>query len=227
VTDRKLDRIESPSSRSAEYPIRTLLDSLTVRSWTWRHIQLDQGAEGDCVAFDVTMEAAARPKPFFGDPVYDAPLTHVLNGYAHSVVMSRCRFHDQHQYSEGATQLAGMKTGVDLGYWKGYRWATGTPEQKARDVLCAIRLGPVCFASDWHTGMSWPRTPGELVPEGNAIGGHSYLLTKVSAKKGAAWTPNSWGGEGQGWLTEASLISLFRAGAEAGLPVDRRPRPAS
>jgi hypothetical protein len=225
VTDRKFDRIESPASRSAQFPIRLLLDTRVVRSYSWAHVQLDQGQEGDCVAFDTTMEAAARPKPFFGDPVREAPNVRALKTYAHKVVMERCRDHDGRRYDEGATQLAGMKTGVDLGFWSNYYWATGTPEDKARDVLCAVRLGPVCFASDWHTGMSWPRTPGELVPEGDALGGHSYLLTRVSAKRGAVWTPNSWGGEGQGWLTERSLITLFRAGAEAGLPVDRRPRP--
>lgn len=226
TVDRTFDRIPSPVSRSAAYPLLSVLPNLIVRSYSWRYVQLDQGREGACVAFDTTMEAAARPKTFYGDPVKNPPNVDELNRIA-LTVYERCRVHDNHRFGSGATQLAGMKAGVDFGFWKGYLWATGTPEQKALQTMVAIRLGPVCFASDWHEGMSWPTTPGVLEPTGPTLGGHSYLLSRVDAKKGTVWTPNSWGGSGQGELSHASLVTLFANGAEAGFPVWRRLAPST
>ena len=218
--DRVFDRIPSPASRSADYPMRAITDGQPIRSYSWRYVQLDQGSEGARVAFDSTMEAAARPRPYFGDPVNDAPDVGELNGYA-LTVYEKCREFDGHKYASGATQLSGMRVGVALGFWKGYRWATGTPAEKARDVLVAVRYGPVCFAADWHKGMDRADADGYLYPTGAVRGGHSFLLTAVSAKRFAVWTPNSWGGSGQGWLRYGGLITLFEGGAEAAIPTGR------
>jgi len=59
--DRTFDRAVRFDERSKEYPIRTLVAAKPLRSFTWRHLQLDQGTEGACTGFSATMEAAARP----------------------------------------------------------------------------------------------------------------------------------------------------------------------
>lgn len=222
--DRTFDRIPSPPSRSAEYPMALLTDGQPVRPYTWQTVQLDQGHEGACVAFDSTMEAAARPRPYFGDPIHHPPDIPALNAYALGMY-ELCREHDQHRYPSGATQLSGMKVGIDLGYWKAYYWATGTPTEQARQTLVAIRKGPVCFAADWHTGMDHRTPDGYLEPTGAIRGGHSFLLASVGWDHGLgefyAWTPNSWGGHGQGRLTETSITTLFANGAEAAIPTNR------
>jgi hypothetical protein len=215
--ERVFDRIPSPPSRSADYPMRTLTEGKPIRSYSHRYVQLDQGREGACVAFDSTMEAAARPRPFYGDPVRNPPDIATLNGYALEMY-ELCRDFDQRRYPEGATQLSGMRVGVKLGFWKGYRWATGTPAEQARDVMVAIRLGPVCFASDWHQGMDRRDPDGFLQPTGTVRGGHSYLLSAVSAPGMWVWTPNSWGGAGQGRISYNGLVTLFDGGAEAAIP---------
>src|SRR3954468_14566520 len=74
--DRRLDRLPSLNERRlAKYPLRPLLATVAQkpRAYTWAYVQLDQGNEGACTGFDETTEAAARPKPFFGDPVRKPP----------------------------------------------------------------------------------------------------------------------------------------------------------
>jgi hypothetical protein len=49
-----------------------------------------------------------------------------------------------------------------------------------------------------------------LVPEGVIEGWHCYLLNRNSERKGGLWTPNSWGGLGQGWLSWEAVDGLIK-----------------
>jgi hypothetical protein len=215
------DRIPQFDPRSREYPVRALLPAKPPRSYTWRHVQLDQGNEGACVGFACTMEAAARPKPVFGDPVRHPPDLHQLTTAARDHYRAAQRIDPwPGEAYEGTSVLAGMKVGVDRGYWDEYRWALGPgPAAAANDVILAVGYaGPVVMGTWWWSGMS-----GEyLRPTGHKLGGHAYLLTSYSKRRDAVWTPNSWGGAGQGWITRADLAALLADDGEAAIPVQRR-----
>lgn len=227
--DRVFDRRASFDPRSLDYGIRTLLAAKPARSYSWRHVQLDQGSEGACVGFSVAMEAAARPKPVFGDPCKKSFTTADvlrLNKLA-SAVYHRAQEIDEWpgEDYEGTSVLAGMKAGREMGWWEQYRWALGpTAEAAADDVMRTVgRFGPVVMGTWWWSGMMAADADGFLHPTGRPLGGHAFLLTRYNAKRDAVWTPNSWGGWGQGWIKRADVVKLLAEDGEGSVPVGRKP----
>jgi hypothetical protein len=229
VEDARLDRLEQFDPRSRRYGIRALLGTRRPRSYTWRHYVTDQGRQGACVGHAVTQEAAARPVPVFGDPTRNRADQAALERTAREVY-SRAQRIDPWEGEEptysGTSVLAGVQIGQQLGWWSEYRWALGPgPEAAAQDVILALGYaGPVIMGTVWRSGMWRADADGYLRGTGNDEGGHSYLLVSYSAKRDAVWTPNSWGGAGQGWITRTDLVSLLAAGGEACIPIQRRLR---
>lgn len=235
---RTFDRLVHYDDRSLDYPIRTLraVADRPLRGYSYAYCQTDQGREGACAGHGATQEAAARPKPFFGDPVYSPPDIDVLNRYAYEVYRDAQKIDPwAHRPHEGTTVLAAMKIGHSRGFWTEYRWALGPgAERAARDVLQALAWnGPVIMGSAWYEQMWEPDKEGFLHAAGEEYGGHCYLLTRVkyfgdrfgggrgNVRNWAVWTPNSWGGEGQGWLLFDDLVILLGNYGEAVTPVNR------
>lgn len=231
--DRRLDRVPHYDDRSKDYPIRAVLREAGIRqprSYSWAYAQLDQGQEGACTGFAVTMEAAARPVPVFGDPArYD--LDEIALGSVAREVYYRARELDEWpgEAYEGSSALAAVKAGVERGWYSEYRWALGPgPEAAAEDVILSLGyLGPVVMGTNWYEDMYEAVGEDEFLDvSGRATGGHAYLLTRYSRKLDAVWTPNSWGGAGQGWIRRGDLVKLLAEHGEAVIPV-KRTRPSA
>lgn len=225
MTERTFDRIPQYDFRSKSWPIRTLLPDKPARSYTWRHVQLDQGSEGACTGFSATMEAAARPVPVWGDPVRNPPHPDVLNTVARHVYHRAKQLDEWEGESyEGSSVLAACKAGLERGWWSEYRWALGPgAEAAANDVILNLGYkGPVMMGSWWWAGMMEADSDGYLGTNGRPVGGHAYLLTAYSKKRDAVFTPNSWGGAGQGWIRREHLVALLDDQGEAAIPVVRR-----
>lgn len=225
--ERTFDRVVKFDERSKSYPIRTLVATKPLRSFSWKHLQLDQGSEGACTGFSATMEAAARPKPYFGNPDYGTTVDKIpkINQLARMLYM-RARQLDEWpgEDYEGSSVLGAAKAGQERGWWAEYRWALGPgPERAAQDVILALGYaGPVMMGTNWYEAMSRPRGNDALVVAGEVVGGHAYLLTRYSKSRDAVWTPNSWGGEGQGWISRADLVRLLAEEGEACLALNRK-----
>ena len=222
------DRIPSIDPRNSLYPMRTTHVTRPLRSYTWRHAQLDQGNEGACTGFAATMEAAARPVMVFGyvwELNDDPAKLRELNLVARQIYHDAQRLDDIPGVDyEGSTVLGAMKAGQARGWWTGYRWATGSGVQMAADVAVAVAWsGPVIVGSAWFEGMLGDGTPnGLLLPTGEVLGGHAWLVNRYSLKRNAVWTPNSWGGQGQGWIRLEDLALLLARDGEAAVPVGRK-----
>ena len=227
VNDARLDRLPQRDPRSLAYPVRALVAGRQPRSYTWRHYVTDQGAQGACVGHACTQEAAARPKPVFGDPVRNPAPQATLEATARATYRRAQQLDpwpgEEPTYS-GTSVLAGVKAGVEQGWWGEYRWALGPgPEQAANDVILALGYaGPVIMGTVWRSGMWDADANGYLRATGPVEGGHAYLLVAYSKPRDAVWTPNSWGGAGQGWITRADLVSLLADDGEACIPTVRR-----
>lgn len=225
--ERTFDRAVRFDERSKSFPIRTLVTDKQPRAYSWRHLQLDQGTEGACTGFSATMEAAARPKPYFGDLGLGSTLARVpaITQTARSLY-HRARQLDEWpgEDYEGSSVLGAAKAGQELGWWGEYRWALGPgPERAAQDVILALGYaGPVMMGTNWYEAMSRPRGDSALVVAGEVAGGHAYLLTRYSKTRDAVWTPNSWGGEGQGWISRADIVRLLDEEGEACLALTRK-----
>jgi hypothetical protein len=227
-----LDRLVRFDERSKAYPIRELIGDRKPRAYTWRTVTTDQGAQGACVGHGITQEAAARPKPRFGDPVKRPPNVVELNTVARSIYFAAQKIDPwpggeypgaSPQYA-GSSVLAGVQVGQQRGWWDSYRWALGPgAEAAANDVILALGYaGPVILGTVWRSGMWRADSEGYLRATGQAEGGHCYLLTSYSKKRDAVWTGNSWGGAGQGWITRADLTSLLADDGEAVVPLQRK-----
>lgn len=215
ITDYGLGRLPEFDARSRQYPIRTLLPTRPLRSYTWScPVYLDQGSEGACVGFAWAHELAARPAV---RPV-DTALAMQLYRDA-----QRADEWDGEGY-EGTSVLAGAKTVQAGGYMRQYRWGFGLD-----DVLMTLAyLGPVVLGVPWFEGMFTPDEEGWLWPVGPVVGGHAILARGVNVKTRSVLLHNSWGLR-WGWpavpgcarIGFAELGRLLAADGEACVPLQR------
>lgn len=237
--DPRCDRIPQRDEESENYPVREIIRAEGIRetrSYSWAYFQLNQRKEGACGGFGTTMEAAARPVPVFGDPARYALDEKVITEVARQVYFDAQRidpwaggaYPGAQPFYEGTSGLAAVKAGARRGWYDEYRWALGPgAEAAAHDVCLTLGyLGPVMIGSNWYEDM-YDAVPGPmdemfLDVSGRAVGGHWYVLTRYSKKLDAVWTPNSWGGAGQGWIRRSDLIKLLAENGEACIPTRRR-----
>lgn len=219
--DSRLGRLVQFDSRSLGFPIRALIPPAPLKSRSWDlPWQLDQKRTSGCTGYSVTEEWLAEP--------YPGPITSVEEGNAIAdAVYLRARHLDPFEGIEdaGSTVLAAMKAAVERGWYSEYRWSLGpSSEAAAEDVCRAISSedgGPVVMGTVWKTGMYEADADGFLNLTGNDEGGHAYVLTRYDAERDAVWTPNSWNGEGQGWIRRTNLATLLGMQGEGVLPVVR------
>lgn len=215
TTDERLDRVPFFDERSKNFPIRTIVGDKPLRSYTWRTpVQLDQGQEGACTGFSVSMEAAAWPVAEEG----------ITNEVAREIY-KRARQLDEWEGEdyEGSSVLGAMKAATERGWYREYRWALGPgPEAAVQDLALAVgHHGPAVIGSNWYEGMFDPDKDQYLRVTGKVAGGHAYVLSRYSRSRNAFWTPNSWGGSGQGWITRKDMVKLMGEDGEGCIPVVR------
>lgn len=180
-------------------------------------VWLDQGREGQCVAYAM-MHALASTT---------TPKSNVCAELA-SFVYHEAQKVDEwpgEEYS-GTSVLAGAKIAKREGFIAGYRWAMGID-----DVLHAISTtSPVVLGIPWLDSMMTPEENGLLRVSGVGAGGHAILarghgvrlLDGHSEPEHVVVLRNSWGREwgvdGDCYLTTADLSDLLARG-EGCIPV--------
>lgn len=187
--DPRLDRVEQFDPRSKQFLIRDLHKKKKFRSYTWScSLRLDQGNQGSCVGNGITHELAARPAPvknldekFAVQQIYwEAQKIDPWAGGAYP---------NAFPYYEGTSVLAGIKTAKSLGYFKEYRCALTID-----DVIMGVgHNGPAVMGTKWFKGMLNTDSEGFIHPIGKIVGGHCWLLNKVSLSEGYLGGINSWG----------------------------------
>lgn len=167
----------------------------------------------NCVGFSVTQEAAARPVVVAG--LSDA---HALHVYRRAQQLDQWPGED---YS-GTSVLAGIKAGVELGWFGEYRWAFGEADLR----LAVGWRGPAVAGVNWYDGMRDPDADGFIHPDGALLGGHAILVVGWSRRRDAYRLHNSWGrswgDHGECWLASADMARLLAEDGEAVIPVTRR-----
>lgn len=212
--DKRLDRIPFHDSRSRMFPIMAALTPVQAkkpRSYRWRcDAWLDQGNEGACVGFAVAHEAVSKP----------VVVKEVTAAIAHAVYKKAQLLDDWPDDTpyEGTSVLAGMKAGVDRGWFLGYNWAFGLEEL----VLAVGYKGPAVLGLNWYETMRDPQN-GFIAPGGSLAGGHAILCNAVDIKARTFTLHNSWG---QSWgingecrITFDSMDRLLHEYGEAAIPI--------
>jgi hypothetical protein len=247
MTTRTFDARPSPfhPAHHSIYALANLPDpafqSAAPRSWSWfLPWGLDQGQEGACVGHGITEELYNKPDMVdFAKrwPIWAAKTLEVImrQGSKQEIAQayafdSYYEFRRQDEFPgedyEGTSLNAGAKLTKALGYWKGYYWAGN-----ALELRRWLRFGNVVAATPWFDGFDRP-TPsskrgfqGWFEPTGAIRGWHCYLLNRNSESHGGLWTPNSWGGDGQGWFSFETIDRMIQENeAEYLIPMYREVR---
>ncbi len=216
---RVFDRVPSPPSESARYPVRSILSrTVPPREVHWAlpdYFPLDQGSEGACVGFGVSAELSADPVAVVTGNPYAFAL------YADAQAEDRAMGNN---YGAGATVLAGLKAARKRGVISGYRWAQSFDD--IRDAV--IALGSVVMGTDWLADMDHPNDGGLIRVGGRVRGGHCWTLIGYVPNH-PEWgevfeAVNSWGDrfgvKGRFYVEAAGLRVLFERNGEAAIVTD-------
>ena len=222
---RTLDRRQHFDEKSRDYPIRALFTPQPAvrrkRIWTPLSTPLDQGQEGECVAFSWLSELAATP------------WRHPADNAAARALFQRIRACDRamgNHWEQGASILAGAKVCRAEGAIREYRWCFGIDDV----IETILRRGPVILGVEWYESM-YDTDPGGLVRIGGPKAGEHAIMANGfwpdHPRFGdvAVWT-NTWGPgyglNGMGLIPVGKLDWLLQRGGEGCSPIDARPRAA-
>lgn len=222
----RLGRRPEFDEKSKDYPIRTMLPSSEIRSWSWgTKTSLDQGYDGACVGFAFTHELMSYPSivegvdaKFAKELYFDAQRIDPWPGGAYD---------GSEEFYEGTSVLAGAKVLKDRDYYQEYRWGFGI-----NDVLGALsHTGPVVIGTNWYEDMFSPDANGIITVSGNYAGGHAYLLNANNVQQELVRVHNSWGPNwsvgGYAYMRYRDLERLLNEDGEACIPITRRPLDSS
>lgn len=189
VQDARLDRLEEFDERSRNFPIRSMVESKPLRSYTWRcNDFFNQGRQGACVGYSIGHELAARP----------AEVTGITDKWLVEKIYWEAQRNDPWEGGvypgatpnyEGTSVLSGVKAAHQKKLFESYRWAFSL-----EDVLLGVGYnGPAVIGVPWYSGMYNTDSDGYVSPTGTPIGGHAVLVRSVNVKKKHVIIRNSWG----------------------------------
>lgn len=214
MVERILDRrVESDPIALARYPIRTLVEDVAPRSYTWDcPMYLDQGQEGACVEYGWAHELASRPVQVN------------ITGWDHHARYKKIQTYDQWEGEdyEGTSVIAGARFYKEQGKIPEYRWA-----KDLNDLILAVgHYGPAVMGLDWYTGMMEPDENGYIHPTGIVEGGHCIVNIGVNYKRKRfelhqSWG-RSWGRGGRCYISFDDTALLLANGGEGCIPVVRK-----
>lgn len=215
-TDVKTGYIYTPDSRN--WPMADMLRSALpmgahkdYRYWVPGHV-LNQGNTNSCVGY--TCEQWGLTSPI-----------RTKNGPSGLVIYQRALQIDEFfgEADTGTSLQAGLKVLKEQDRVESYVWAR-TAEEVKQWILA---FGSVIVGTILTTGMRDARGPGwYMLPTGNPLGGHAYLLTGYSESRHAFRIINSWGSawadKGRAWLKYTDLDMLLRSQGDAVGVIEKR-----
>jgi len=181
-------------------------------------VNLDQGAEGECVGFGWADFLAAAPKP---------QTLNLGSGADDEASEPETIYRLAQQYDgsppdeqSGASVTGGAQAAKSLGHIVSYSWCLNG----VSDVVAALRShGPVVLGTNWLQSMFTPDASGRIHATGAVAGGHCYLAVGVDASGSLIEIRNSWGAGwgvgGNAFLSTSDLGALLAASGEACVPV--------
>ncbi|MBW3663555.1 MAG: hypothetical protein KY469_10685 [Actinobacteria bacterium] len=220
-----LGRIFMPDERDENYPMAAALPEAEVRGyryWWQDGWWGDQQFTPQCVAYAWTHLLEDGPRTH-------APLVpqRAAQHDRGAVVIPSEIYREAQQVDEwpgdsysGTSVRAGAKVLHARGLLAEYRWASDV-ETVARALLL---VGPVVVGTTWYAAMFHPNRDGEIVPEGDVVGGHAYVLNGVNTDREVFRVKNSWGRgwglRGTAWISFDNFSRLLADHGEACLPIE-------
>jgi C1A family cysteine protease len=120
---------------------------------------------------------------------------------------------------DGTSVRAAFKVLKSLELVSAYRWAA-TVEDVVNHVLTT---GPVVMGTLWTMDMFTPDRHGFIVPTGEDVGGHAWLIIGADRNKGFRMVNSwgrGWGDNGRAWVRFGDLERLLHEDGEAAVAVE-------
>jgi len=225
---RGFGRIAEPDPRDSRYPMRLMLRPAPVPSYryyrTGKHLPLDQGQTGTCVAHAWTGFLYAA---LMMDKTADSP----FDLYRGIVAMDEFPDNDfeateaNDNLQFGTSVRAGAQYLRTKGHLKNFVWSTSADEMA---LWLLTGKGTIVLGTNWYWDMGELKN-GYAVPGGGIAGGHAYLCVGYSKKAQAFRCLNSWGAEfgdkGLFWIHHVDMEQLIHEDGEACAAVEQTVTP--
>ena len=177
-------------------------------------VDLDQGAEGECVGFGTTHAILGSPNgsKTVSQQILDNPTAETIYQNAQKI--------DGQTPDEqsGTSVLAGLKAAKALGLIVAYHQAASMAEVQQAFVT---GVGGALWGTDWHQDMMNPDASGQIHVTGPVVGGHCYWTRGYDPATDQYLIHNSWGTgwgrNGDALISSADLAKLLAASGEAWL----------
>lgn len=190
---------------SAVKPVAAAFVPRTIHHRQYAHY--DQGNTPECTGYgSVTLLSAAHP--------YNRPPLSGDAWYQRNVAEDRKqgRFFDG-----GATTVAAMEVGRQLGLYSEYRWLYTLTEMQQAILDRPFAVGTEWYPSMWERGRDGVvKMPGTYEP---SAGGHFYILNGYDARRGLWRYPSTWG-DGDYLIPDELVYRLIREGGEMAQPTE-------
>jgi hypothetical protein len=206
-------------------------------SWTRRIPILDQGQLGSCTgnaatgalgtdsagrtattSVTITPAGAAASHGLFTAGVHQLDEAFAVALYSLATILDGVS--GQYPPSDtGSTGIGVAKALRALGLASSYTHAFSIAALNS-----ALQAGPVLIGINWYNSMFDPRSDGQIVVDtaSGLAGGHELELDAYDASTGEYKVPNSWaeswGVDGCGYFTTASLTTLLRLQGDVTVP---------
>lgn len=195
ATDTRLGRHIEFDDQSRNYPVRSLLPiSQEPKKKSWRcDPRLNQGQTPKCVGFAWTEDHAAEPQRH--------RVNDMLPHQWYKVAQEKDGITGPH---DGSTTLGGAKAGVQLGFFKEYRWCFGLEDL----IRTVSSLGPVLVGTNWYRSMFDPDENGVISISGPLDGGHEWCIRGVNPRRELFLARQTWG---RSWGLRGDFLVPFDA----------------
>lgn len=188
-----------------------LAPSIKPRSMKWDcQLYLDQYDEGACTGFAFTHFMATAP--------YPRPLDQITSPHARWIYRRGKELDEwPGEDYEGTSTFGASQAAIEQKWIKDPIWL----HSEAEVCKHLSYIGPVVLGTRWYEGMM-DTLDGFVKIEGEALGGHCYLVNEYSVEKQTYNIHNSWGVNwgtfGNAWIKQSDLARLINDGGEACAP---------
>lgn len=170
--------------------------------WSDSERVLDQGDTGHCVGF-----AGAQ----WGNTL---PIDDRFANESGDDIYYECKVIDGEPLGEEGTDVRSVAKALKArGRLSTYAFGT------VSDALAFLPQGPVIMGTDWTESMFSPNSDGVVIPSGDPVGGHCYVLVGYDPSNDRLRFRNSWGDRwgigGDFFINRSHYERLFRRNGEA------------
>lgn len=202
-----------PTSDALYYPMTSFLSDrkkLETKIWPTGPV-LNQGVEGSCVGHAWAAWLMAEPTV-----TMDGPSPYLI----YTEAQKRDPWADEPH--EGTTVAAAASWLLDQGHIERFVWA-----RNAREIAnWIVTYGPVVLGTAWFESMHTVNSLGFVKPEGEIVGGHSFLAHGFDVDLNAFLCINSWGPafgkNGHFYIAFRDMDILLRSFGEACSAIEKR-----